>query len=383
MKVSTKTAPEASIPKKTKSISFADAMVIPLKKEPIDSNNKEAMTFKLRSDPKNEKSITYSVSLAPFNTGSPEQWLVFMKTLKVIFKGQNLTNGPEQFTMTKRLLEGNALSVFENEVTTAGLTESTANLDKALAAITEDVFPSNALMLQKRQMRRFIKKPLNMKMTHFVARLNEMNEQLLQYPGATIEAKIPEDELKEIVEFAIPNEWKKQMKLQQFKVLDKTLNQLVEFCKHMEEFELLHPDKQSKKTKENKHDSNNPTKRKRASKSTSNEKFCMFHGPGHSSEECKKLINFVKQEKKTYLRKSKNTKNSKTFSREEVHAMLTECKRASTEKHASKRRKVDKQMSKTRQDFESFHIFSDSNEESDDSTKSTAVTSDSDETTNS
>ena len=80
MKVSTKTAPEASIPKKTKSISFADAMVIPLKKEPIDNNNKEAMTFKLRSDPKNEKSITYSVTLAPFNTGSQECWLFFLKT---------------------------------------------------------------------------------------------------------------------------------------------------------------------------------------------------------------------------------------------------------------------------------------------------------------
>ena len=115
------------------------------------------MTFQLRSDPKNEKSITYCVSLTPFNVGSPEEWLTFMKTLRVIFKGQNLTNGPERFTMARRLLECNALAVFENKVTTDNLTKSTVNLDKALAAVTADVFPSNALMLQKRQMRRFIK----------------------------------------------------------------------------------------------------------------------------------------------------------------------------------------------------------------------------------
>ena len=132
-------------------------MVIPLRKvQTMKDEEKESMTFQLRSDPKNEKSITYCVSLTPFNIGSPEEWLTFMKTLRVIFKGQNLTSGPEQFTMARRLLEGNALAVFENKVTTDNLTKSTVNLDKALAAVTADVFPSNTLMLQKRQMRRFI-----------------------------------------------------------------------------------------------------------------------------------------------------------------------------------------------------------------------------------
>lgn len=58
--------------------------------------------------------------------------------------------------MTKRLLEGNALTVFENKVTSEELTESTANLDKALSTVTTDVFSSNDLKLQKRQIRRFI-----------------------------------------------------------------------------------------------------------------------------------------------------------------------------------------------------------------------------------
>ena len=43
-----------------------------------------------------------------------------------------------------------------------------------------------------------------MKVSHLVARITELNEQLLQFPGATPTSKLPEDELKEILEFAIP-----------------------------------------------------------------------------------------------------------------------------------------------------------------------------------
>ena len=91
MRVATpKKSTETTIPQKAQSSLLADSLIIPLRKEIIEINPKEFMTFKLRSDPRNEKSITYSVYLAPFNTGSPEQWLIFLKTLKVIFQGENL-----------------------------------------------------------------------------------------------------------------------------------------------------------------------------------------------------------------------------------------------------------------------------------------------------
>ena len=163
------------------------------------------MIFKLRSDSTNNKSITYSVQLAPFNVGSPEEWLKHLKTLKVIFKGQNLTRAADKFAMTKRLLKGQALSVFEKEISAEDLSENNANLDQALKAVTADVFPTNALAQQKWAMRRLIRKPLNMKVTHLLARLTELNDQLVQYPGATEESKMSDDELKEIIEFAIPN----------------------------------------------------------------------------------------------------------------------------------------------------------------------------------
>ena len=384
----TKTIPKASttsniptIPRKVEFSSPGETLIIPLKKEILEVDPK-AMSFKLRSEPANEKSITYSVSLAPFNTGSPEQWLTFMKMLKAIFRGQNLTSGPERFAMTKRLLEGNALSIFEAHVASQGLTETTANLDRALYEVTKDVFPSNALAIQKRMMSRFIKKPRSMKVAHFIARLNELNEQLLKYPGAEPDtAKISQVDLKQIIEFAIPNSWRKQMKLQQFVVIEKTYKELINFCKHMEEYKILHPEEKEKSQTGKTKSENKPANKKRKSEHDKSNKFCMYHRPGHSSEECKKLIAFVKKEKRNHVPKEKS-KNSKSYSREEVYAMLAECKRVSTS-HTAKRRKLDKSVSKTRKEFESFGIFTDSENESTTGTKSTGEVSDSNESNDS
>ena len=74
-----------------------------------------------------------------------------------------------------------------------------------------------------------------MKVSHLVARLTELNDQLTKYPYATDSSKLSEDEIKEILEFARPNRWKKQMTLQRFHVYTKTLPQVVEFCKDMED----------------------------------------------------------------------------------------------------------------------------------------------------
>ena len=145
-----KEATMGPIPRKPRNQTSSERLVIPLVKSvTITEEEKEYLTFKLRSDPKNDQSITYSVQLAPFNVGSPEEWLTFLKTLKVLFKGQNLTRGVDQFVMTRRLLEGQALSVFENKITTDSLGETKDDLDKALGAITLDVFPTNALAQPK------------------------------------------------------------------------------------------------------------------------------------------------------------------------------------------------------------------------------------------
>ena len=101
-----------------------EKLIISLVKVVTIMEEDKALTFKLKSEPTNSKSITYSVQLAPFSVGSPEQWLSFLKTLNVIFKGQNQTRGPDQFVMTRRLLEGQAISVFEAKIISDSLEET-------------------------------------------------------------------------------------------------------------------------------------------------------------------------------------------------------------------------------------------------------------------
>ena len=120
-----KEAKMGPIPRKPRNQTSSERLVIPLVKSvTVSEVEKEYLTFKLRSDPSNEQSITYSVKLAPFNVGTPEEWLKHLKTLKVIFKGQNLTRAADKFVMTKRLLKGQTLSVFENKISTDNLSSS-------------------------------------------------------------------------------------------------------------------------------------------------------------------------------------------------------------------------------------------------------------------
>ena len=341
------------IPRKPRNQMSSERLVIPLVKSvTITEEEKEYLTFKLRSDPKNDKSITYSVQLAPFNIGNPEEWLTFLKTLKIIFKGQNLTNGVDQFVMTRRLLDGQALSVFENEVTTESLGETTADLDKALDAVTKDVFPTNALAQQKRGMRRFIKKPLTMKISHLVARLTELNDQLTKYPYATDSSKLSEDEIKEILEFAIPNRWKKQMTLQRFHVYTKTLPQVVEFCKDMEDYEKQNPDENPSAKTEVSKTGTTSTKRKRK---LDNLPVCIIHGPGHATEDCKKIQVFGAEQraKNTKARKFKSQElkpGYKVYSKEEINTMIEKSKKTAVETYR-KKRKLDSSIKKQRSNF--------------------------------
>ena len=63
--------------------------------------------------------------------------------------------------MAKRLLDGNALAVFNQAILTSGL-ESDENLKRSLNDLTNHVFSKRAAQTQKWFMRQFLKKPSDM-----------------------------------------------------------------------------------------------------------------------------------------------------------------------------------------------------------------------------
>ena len=64
--------------------------------------------------------------------------------------------------------------------------------------MTAHIFPAHALQMQKRFMRRFLRKPTGIKTQKFVARVNEMNNFLREFPSPNGEDA---DEILDLLEF--------------------------------------------------------------------------------------------------------------------------------------------------------------------------------------
>ena len=85
-----------------------------------------------------------------------------MHDLDHILVGQSITVGPPKYAMARRLLEGDALSKF-NERALANGNETNEHFATTLREVTAHVFPKKALALQKHYMRRFMWKPRELK----------------------------------------------------------------------------------------------------------------------------------------------------------------------------------------------------------------------------
>ena len=117
-------------------------------------------SFKLRSDPSASNSPTYELAVCYYSTGTPEQWLLYLKAVDQVLIGQNVTTGPHKYAMHCRLLKGDALACFNSAATATG-NKTNANLVEVLKLVTTHVFPDRALVKQCLYMNRHMRKPRN------------------------------------------------------------------------------------------------------------------------------------------------------------------------------------------------------------------------------
>jgi hypothetical protein len=215
------------------------ALERPVKKE---LEKGDYLTYKLRNDPADPQSPGYELTIPYFRDGTPEQFLRFKKNLNKVFNGQNVTDGPGMFTIGRRLMDGDALSHFENFVTAEALTQTVNNFNKAMEAVGRHVFPAQAAKLQKRYLRRFVRKPIGMTSRMFVARVQELNNYLPffpeQVPGEPIQ-KLDDDEIIDLMEFGVPRSWQKKMEEHSFDSTNTTIGEFLAFCERMERIEQM------------------------------------------------------------------------------------------------------------------------------------------------
>ena len=208
------------------------------------------VSFKLRAVPVDPESQLYSLSVPYYSTGTPEKWIRFRKNLDKVLIGQNITTGPPTYAMTRRILEGAALAKFEDLVHDRG-TETLEHFALVLQDMGTYVFPRRALQMEKRFMRRYMRKPRKLKMREFMARVEELNHDLRYFPLFVVGARLLEDELLDIYENGVPNSWQKQFLLQGFDPIEHTKQEFLEFCKRLEATEDIFVENPSVKRKAN------------------------------------------------------------------------------------------------------------------------------------
>lgn len=230
---------------------------IPLHRSPIkhqDTQDKRNyVTLKLRTNPSVASSPTYDRIVKYFETGTPEEWLVFTRDLKEVATGQNVRNAAGIFALTRMLLRGDALAIFENHILEVrkklekelpeaeveaevddDLVETQESFVTAIQAVGKHIFPPGALRVQKRYMRRFMKKPRDLTMRQFATRTRELNGFLAQFPPFQKGQSLPEDEMIDIFEAAIPPKWQKAMLRANWDPAEHALQEFVEFCERLE-----------------------------------------------------------------------------------------------------------------------------------------------------
>ena len=106
-------------------------------------------------------------------------------------------------------------------------------------ALIKYFFPKNALAIQKRYMRRFMRKPKHSTIREFFVRIYEMRNRMSQFPPFGHDQEIGLDELKEIAEFGAPNTWQRELYKQGFDVSVKPIEDLIDFFERLEAAEKI------------------------------------------------------------------------------------------------------------------------------------------------
>ena len=371
---------------------------IPLERpEAKELEKDDYVSLKLKTVPRSSTSAEYSLNVPYFRSGTPEEWLKFMTNMERVFIGQNLSTGAHKFSMARRLLVGESLSHFEKKaesfVTVQGegenqvetCNETQENFDKCIQAVTMTVFPKKSLMTQKRYMRRIMRKPKDMKTRDYCARYSEINKYLESFPPFKGKNQvIPNDEILEHLEFAIPNSWQKQMVLQGFNTLERTMEDFIEFCERLEFSESIYDSSHShtgQKARAKSGDEKSDSKvsaEKGHSKKRKTQFYCLYHGENttHDTNDCKVLKAQAEKMASAHsnLNKGKYSKNRTQSgeSKKEFQSFKTEIVRSvlkslNSAQGSSKKRKVTEMDHFNMEQFRNLTVSSDSESKSDDS----------------
>ncbi len=122
-----------------------------------------------------------------------------------------------------------------------------AHLDQALQLVVANYLPKKVLARVKREIRRDMRKPSDMKVRQYYQNLIRLNdEEVPELPPFHPNQKLSPDELLDVLLFGTPRSWQNEMDRQNFDPIEKGLHETVDF---MEAIELTEDRPQQEKAK--------------------------------------------------------------------------------------------------------------------------------------
>ena len=154
----------------------------------------------IKTQPGDRVSDTVAIYVSLFLTGSTEALLKFVTLFKNIIWGQDMSTVPHKFGMTRNLVVGESLWVFEKNTWDRG-TETNANYKLVMKYFITNFFPPNTLQRQKRYLQRWLYKPRNTKIRDFIFYIDKMVEYFRKFPPYVVGQRLHDYEILNLVEF--------------------------------------------------------------------------------------------------------------------------------------------------------------------------------------
>jgi hypothetical protein len=156
----------------------------------------------------------------------------------------------------KTLLRGETLTTFEASIEEQrqdpnGLVPLTMDMvTKALAEVSDTIFPHRALEIQKQWMRKHLKKPAELFICLTSSALSRMNNCLPFFPEGDEDSKFTQEELSDILECSLPLAWRYKYDYDRYIPTDHNKAIFIYICEAIERKEEAQKrDKKQKKGK--------------------------------------------------------------------------------------------------------------------------------------
>ena len=125
--------------------------------------------------------------------------------LHKIIQGQDLYTGLQTFTMTRKLILGEALRVFEQKTRYMG-TEANAKNELVIKDMIYRFFLPKALHILKRYLQRGLYKPRAINIRELICRIYKMVDYLDKFPLFGARQRLSYNKILELVEFSLQRE---------------------------------------------------------------------------------------------------------------------------------------------------------------------------------